>query len=420
MQTLRKSFILVALLATSFHCYCQSSNEVLLLKGEYESILKNTKSLQTADDFLWHSLALEKLNLNLRAIEVLNQGMVLYPSSDLEQMLARQYYETGQYRNAKPLLYKHYNTGDMLFMLVNILDHENNFDDAIGLIKNRLTTDSLNTSLLSHLGSLYYQKKDADSSIYYFNRSLDLNPHDQGTSKKLANVLLKKKQYDQAIDVCDKILADDSTLVKFINIKALCNFKKDNFELAKKDYTYLIQRGDSNLTLLKNLGICELNVSEFQKSRELLLKAFQLDSSDVEICFYLGKGFYNSMTPEIGIDFFNRSESLLRPDPLLLSLICIEKGAIYRVIGDHATAIECYKQAYQYNHDPKYKFYIAGIYQNKLNKREMALKYYETFLSEVNANNIIDLDQLSATEQSYITLARQNISVLKKELFFEQ
>lgn len=357
--------------------------------------------------------------MNMRAIKVITQGMEIYPSPELERMLARQYYETGQYQKAKPLLYKHSDSNDLFFQLINILEYESKLTQAIVLMKDRLTSDSLNTNILSRLGTLYYQQNDNDSSIHCFNRALDINPLDQMTSNKLANLLLKNKHYDRAIVICDRMLAVDSTLVKFINIKALCHFKNNNFINAKYYYSLLIQSGDSSQQVLKNIGICEIKTEDFEESRKHLLKAFRNDSSDVEICFYLGKGFYNSMTPEVGLDFLNRSDSLLKPNPILLSMICLEKRAIHSIMGNHSQAIQCYEQAYQYNNDPKLKFYMADVYQHKLVKRQMAVKFYESFLTDINANNTIDIGLLSAEEQSLIMQARQNIKILREEMFFE-
>jgi tetratricopeptide (TPR) repeat protein len=59
------------------------------------------------------------------------------------------------------------------------------------------------------LGSIFYILKDAKSSLYYFDKVLQLKEFDSETLILKANVHVFLKEYDIAIECCKKILDID-------------------------------------------------------------------------------------------------------------------------------------------------------------------------------------------------------------------
>ena len=76
--------------------------------------------------------------------------------------------------------------------------------------------------------------------------------------------------------------------------------------------------------------------------------------------------------------------------------------------------------AYKYNPNPEYLFYIAFIYQNKLNDKQHALEYYELFIEslppEANSEHRSDTNQITVSLRK---LAEDYITKLREELFFD-
>ncbi|UCH14982.1 MAG: hypothetical protein JSV22_03200, partial [Bacteroidales bacterium] len=214
-------------------------------------------------------------------------------------------------------------------------------------------------------------------------------------------------------------LKNDSTNKKFVKIKGMSSFGKGDFKTAANCFNSLLNKGDSSSFILKHLGISEFNNSLFKTSKEHLLLAFNLDSNDIETCFYLGKAFLNSTSPEKGLYYFNRADSLLQPNPLLLSALYVEKKSVYITIEKYNEALHCYEMAYKYDPMPEYLFYIASLYQNKLDDKKKALEFYEMFLNKLPP--MPESEQNVKKNQVVISLkktAETNIRLIKEELFF--
>jgi tetratricopeptide (TPR) repeat protein len=111
---------------------------------------------------------------------------------------------------------------------------------------------------------------------------------------------------------------------------------------------------------------------------------------------------------------------LLKPDPNILSALYSEKQSIYSSIDKYQEALYCYQKAYEYNPKPEYVFYIASLYQNKLNNLDSALTNYERFLYLLPQKVLADTNN-TRKDQMTITLrsvAESNIVKIKEDLFF--
>jgi tetratricopeptide (TPR) repeat protein len=145
-----------------------------------------------------------------------------------------------------------------------------------------------------------------------------------------------------------------------------------------------------------------------------------LDSNDYETCFFIGKAYLNSPTPEKGLFFYNRVDSLLQADPLIISTLYAEKQSIYSAINKYPEALNSYELAYKYNPKPEYLFFIASMYQNNLHDKKSAYTYYNRFIEQLppkpDSEHIYDENQITVSLRK---VAESNIEKLKEELFFE-
>lgn len=400
---------------------CQENFELLYLKQDFDKIISIAQTKSSIDDYYWLSLILDKRGKPLSAIDELEEGINKFTNNQkLEIQLANLYYETGNYLAAKSYLEKHQSIPEMFLKYINVIEFQENHAFAIELLKEKLIDDTLNFHYLSLLGDNYFQADSIESAIKCYDRIFTQNPKDQSTAKKLASLYLKTKQYKNCIEVCDTILASDSLNVKFFKYKGMAYFNDGNFLNAEPFFDFLFQKGDSSKFILKHLGICEFHNSRFKKSREHLLDAFKLDSNDYETCFFIGKGFLNSSSPEKGLYFYNRVDSLLQADPKIISTLFAEKQSIYSVINNHEEALKCYILAYKFNPKPEYLFFIASMYQNNLQDKKSAYKYYNSFLEKLPPKP--ESDHIFGEKQITVSLrkvAESNIEKLKEELFFE-
>jgi len=401
--------------------FSQENYELLFIKGDYEKILQDSQGLTTPDDYFWNSLVLNRQGEIMKAISVLIDGLNQFPDDKmLEKQLIEYKYKSGQYAQVKHLLPDYLDNPEMFLRYIIILGFDGEYQLAVDHLNEKIQTDSLNTELLSLLGDYYYQMDSLDASIKVLEKLIAINPLDMKNLSKLANFYVKNKEFEKSMQVCDKVLETDTLNKKFNRIKGIAGFNGAEFDIAAVCFNRLIMQGDSGMLVLKLLGISEFKTNKFDNARAHLLMAFQADSTDVEINYYLGKAFLNSPNPEKGLFYFNRVDSLLQPDPQILSSLYYEKQSIYSAIGEYTESVKCYELAYQYNAKPEYIFYIASVYQHKLDNKSKAVEYYERFLSLLPHQPQSESGDNDGTQitVSLGQIARANITALKEELFF--
>lgn len=413
--------IITVLVFITSNTLAQRNYELMYVKGSYDEILKESNSLKDTADYYWNSLVYDKQGKTFKSISVINEGLEKYPGNKiLEKQLADYLYRTGQFSKARPLLTKYSKSPEMFVKLVKTLGFENEYQTAISLILERTVLDSANIEYLSLLGDYYYHIDSLFASIKVSEKLLILNPNDQGNLKKLANMYIKIKDYEKAIKVCDIVLVNDSTNKMFTRIKGIASFNNSDFVVAVECFKSLIEQGDSGKFVLKHLGICEFKNDLFEESRSHLLLAFEKDSNDFNICFFLGRAFLYSSSPEDGLYYLDRVDSLLQPDPKTISAIYFYKQEIYNAIGRFEDALINYQAAYKYNPNPEYIFYIASLHQYKLDNKNKAIEYYERFLSllpsKPELKNIEDNRQITVSLKE---AAEANIKYLKEQLFLK-
>lgn len=72
--------------------------------------------------------------------------------------------------------------------------------------------------LLFIMGSTFYILKDAKSALNYFDRVLEINEYDEETLLLKANVHIFLKEFDVAIECCNKVLSVDFENMEAKNI----------------------------------------------------------------------------------------------------------------------------------------------------------------------------------------------------------
>ena len=134
----------------------------------------------------------------------------------------------------------------------------------------------------------------------------------------------------------------------------------------------------------------------------------------------LGTCFLNSTTPEKGLFYLNRVDSIVHPSADLMASLYRQRQSIYSTLGKFDSAFYCLQKAYEFEPDPKYLFYTASLCRHSLKDKQLAISYYEKFLQALPPK-----PETETTEKegfivvSYRNAAENSIRELKEELFFE-
>ena len=95
---------------------------------------------------------------------------------------------------------------------------EGEYKDAVQFGKSLEQKNPNDSDLLSIMGGLFYILKDAKTALNYFERVLEINGYDQETLLLKADVHVFLKEFDVAIECCNKVLNVDFENMEAKNI----------------------------------------------------------------------------------------------------------------------------------------------------------------------------------------------------------
>jgi tetratricopeptide (TPR) repeat protein len=95
---------------------------------------------------------------------------------------------------------------------------EGEYKEAVQFGKSLEEKNPNDADLLFIMGGLFYILKDAKTSLNYFDRVLEIIGHDQETLLLKANVHVFLKEFDIAIECCNKVLEVDFENMEAKNI----------------------------------------------------------------------------------------------------------------------------------------------------------------------------------------------------------
>lgn len=272
-----------------------------------------------------------------------------------------------------------------------------------------LQMDSI-PAVLSFVGDSFRQMEQADSALWYYRRSLALKPMNENVVSKVMGILIDRADYDGAIAQADCFLAEDPDNSIIAPLQGLAHFRKEDYEGAVKVFQRQEDIGNDIYPVHYYLGQSYWHTKVMYRAEEELLKAWQLDSSDVNLAYSIAAVKLEAHRPFESdvIPWLDKAVEMLQPDPAILSRLHQQYGLGYYRRNSWDKAIEYYKEAYRYN--PKFISALSTIgycYEQKKDYKQ-ALQYYETYLK---------LARPGSKGYEFVT---SSITHLKAKLFMEE
>ena len=118
--------------------------------------------------------------------------------------------------------------------------------DAEDLIRNRLRSDLTNIVLLCQLGDAYYKGGTPDSPIAVWDKALTISPTNPNTYRVVADVLVKKRLFDKAIEVYKKGESATNSKAMFVTEIARLYFLNMNYRESLHELLKLLQLQNKN------------------------------------------------------------------------------------------------------------------------------------------------------------------------------
>lgn len=375
---MKKYLLIVSVIITT---QLSSQNyEFLFFQEKYDSIVVSTNKLETIDDYYWYSRVLIQNRDFINAISTLQKGYEIFENDKIAKLLANTLYNTGQYNKALPLLQLYNYDYDIFIKNIKVLEFYDKNNNVISLLEDAVKTDSLNTEIIELLARNYAKIDSTNLAINYYNKIKEINPNNQLVLQRLTNLYIQNKQYTEAINLCNYVLDNDSTNLKFIKYKGMASFAIKDFQMAEWCFQDLVDSGDSTSYVLKNLGISQYNLNGFDEAINNLSKTVEKNDQDFDAFFFLGLSHLKRNYIEEGLYNIGYAKQLLEPNPIILSAIYTELALFYLRIKDFNKAVHNYQMAYNNIPKPDVIFYIANIYYHDLKNYDKALFNFEKYL----------------------------------------
>jgi tetratricopeptide (TPR) repeat protein len=392
---MKKHFFSICLLLLLFVQGNAQKNQIpaldlMLLRGEYKNLLDTCNQIILQDSLnpeiyykmaiAWQNLLNEEMAmLNLQKATALNPEQASY-----RYALARALYNDGKFREAKPMFvtlceedslhwpYSHY--------LSSILMLEKNYEEARRIYQRFHLKDTANHIFYDKTGFACLKNGDLDLAINWYRKSLDLNPRNTIAIKNLSWLYASLTQPETAIDLLTKGIETDSADLDLYVRRAQICFTKNWTKKALDDYLILLAAGDTTELYLKRAGIGYSLNRQPAEAIPFLNLAHQMDSTDYEICSYLGQCYFQTKDIPTSVSWYEKAIGILSAVNPKMALTYNLIGDSYKVEKSYRKAIDQYLKAFALNNDPNLNMVIANIYDESLNNRERAIFYYQKYL----------------------------------------
>ncbi|MBE9518131.1 MAG: tetratricopeptide repeat protein, partial [Bacteroidetes bacterium] len=168
----------------------------LYYSGNYRELIDSSDALIASGDtafntFYLKALSEAQLGQTPKAIATLKRALALHPGDHrLNRMLARQYFDAGDYVQARQgyadLI--HWDSTDVSswLRLAEMASFRQQYDEAIIALNQVLAIDSLNLSSLMMMGDILNRHNNSGAVVYYM-RAYRLYPENQKAAYSLGN-----------------------------------------------------------------------------------------------------------------------------------------------------------------------------------------------------------------------------------------
>ncbi|MCX6276648.1 MAG: hypothetical protein NT004_00955 [Bacteroidetes bacterium] len=265
--------------------------------------------------------------------------------------------------------------------LASLYYAENDFQKAVQILLPLYKTDSSSFFVAKQLGNCFNELKQSDPAIYFYRRALKIIPFDPYVTGKLVNIYLREDDVALALYFTQVFLAQDSVNIPILKQSGYCYYLLIDFKEAAKRLLTCARLGDSSKFTMKYLGLSYYKQEKYDTAAPFFLKAFSIDTTDAEVCFYYGVSAFRSLNIDTGLVYLNRTMRLLMPSGQFLSTLYMELAAANTSTGHSDTAIVLLTKALEANPgNNTIRFKIAYQYDYYLRELQKALSWYQEFL----------------------------------------
>lgn len=332
----RKQYAVVIARADSLTPADSSSYEVLNAIGQaYEGMLRYREA------YGYYRLCLDMDTTNL----------------DILNTLARTATNLGKAKDAERYFQQVLATDSLNFyanyQLARLYSQLGEYVKAIGIYEKLQEQNPDNTALYRAIGDCYSRmERYPDATTAYF-LAYNLNRENAGLAGALVNSMYRMggEYIAEGLAICDTALYYNPGNRPLLRNKGLGLYMTKEFARADSVYSVLLADGDSTYFTLKYGGASKYYAGLYLPSVEILEKAYERDTTSVEVCLLLGSALGKTYDRKRAYILFDKAEQGLQPSPLLVNQLLTFRAETYWKDGRRKESASLYYEAWKNNPD---------------------------------------------------------------------
>lgn len=372
-----------------------SKIDILLIKGDFKKVIDTCQLILASDTLnseIYYKMGLAYQNVisDDKAFECFQKALSISPENNTYKfMIAKSYYNKGKSNLAKPIL-QNLSAIDSMnwtysYYLTSIYIQEAKYDESINIYNRFYKQDSLNYSLIDKLGFATLRNGDLFGAIDLFNKSITLNNKNINAIKNVAYCYTLTYRADTAIQLLTNGIEIDPTDIDLYVRRAALNYSLNRNKRALNDYLKILSLGDSTFLYLKRAGIGYTNNLQPRESIPYLLKAYEKDSTDLEVSSFLGRDYSKINDFKKSAYYYRHLIKTLNPFVQQTYINYYMLAEVLKSDGLYEEAITNYLLGQKLTSDINTTMIVANIYDEKLNNIPKSIYYYELYLNSMKS-----------------------------------
>jgi superkiller protein 3 len=428
---MKKLFLVLLILYNCIQIFAQSQSEkinLLILTQKYsEALSKSEELINTYPDnayFHYQNSMVNKLmyrypqafisiqnalNLEPENIEFLTEYAILLEKKEKEKE-ATEIFSLVFDRNNN-----HFYSG---IWLGNHYLKAKKFDDALNVLNQLYSNDTLNAYVARSIGLCWYKKGDSKNSKLWFFKAIQLDSTDIKAYKYLFSTYAAKEEFDLAFQTIDRAIEIEPQDKSLYVLKGDLHVIRNHHYKAVDAYLKAYELDIKDEEVLRKLGLSYFKTEKFDKAKYFLLLSDKV-AMNLEVYKHLGLVYRRENKPDSSTLYFEKALDILRTDNNTLFDIYIDIAENHLGLGNYRHTIMWYERAlnlelmgiWSVSSKNGILIDLASVYSDKMNDKQKAIEYLKKV---TNDNSIILLNK-----ENYYSYAQKEISRLKEELFFE-
>lgn len=408
----------------AFSAYSQHDDvKKLIQQYDYrEAVERLENQPKTPENLRLKAECLEKLYRYQEAIDVYEKILQTHPSDiDIVIALAEVSAQAGNADAALNYWTKACELSpDNLFLLTKKTMAHYRAEDWANVISSSekvFETDSVPV-LLRIVGDACMQLKNG-LGITYYQKAIEKNPSDYLSVNKLGRIFYAIQAFDSTLNLTNNYLENIDRDNKPIGqLNGMAHYSAGNYRDAIIQLTHNTRLGDSTYTTYYFLGMSFFASKVYFKATQWLDKAYQQDSTDINLIYYFGTSLINTYDKKRGIRILQQGIDKIDELQTMLYGFNSSIGYGYLRLQDYAKSIKSFKKAHARKPDKIAILYNIAFAYDALKNYKTAIDYYEQFLKTVpNEQKEKDTLHISSRKETYRAV-RKRIEELKQERFF--